>query len=410
MMRPKFEPLPPHIDEKEIDHRAKSERVYQPRLLKMSDVEAKSVSWLWPSRIPSGCVSLVVGMPGVGKSFLTAEIAARITNGRRWPDDTECRAGSVLLLTAEDDPSYTIKPRLDACGADTDRVSLLTGLYDPERPDEVDLMIGLGDIEPIAESVRSMSDCRLVVVDPIGSYMGGKTDVHRDNEVRAVLAPLAKLAEQEDIAVVMIAHRRKAASTHADDLALGSRAFTGVSRSVLHVMFDPTDEGPIASRRRLVLPGKCNLSAPAAGLAYTIEGHPASIVWDDDMVSMTANDALAAERANEHSGQKSAPKTNEAVEWLRHNLAHGPRPAKDVKRDALNDTIAGRTLDRAAQELAVVKKPAGLALPWVWHLPGDSRDYVLPSVAKESQSRQGKCAGETDETGETDDGSEDILI
>ena len=407
---PKVESLPPHVDQNEIDRRAKAERIYQPRLLKMSEVEAKSVSWLWPGRIPSECVSLVVGMPGVGKSFLTAEMAACITNGRRWPDGMTCRRGSVLLLTAEDDPSYTIRPRLDACGADADRVSLLTGLYDPDRPDEVDLMIGLGDIEPIAESVRSMDECRLVVIDPIGSYMGGKTDAHRDNEVRAVLAPLAKLAGHTDIAVVMIAHRRKSTSTHADDMALGSRAFTGISRSVLHVMFDPADEGPIGSRRRLLLPGKCNLSAPAAGLAYTIEGHPASIVWDDEPVSMTANDAVAAERDSERGGHDSAPRTNEAVEWLRHYLTDGPRPAKEIKKDASKDNIASRTLDRAATELGVVKKPGGVGLPWVWRLPNDEREYLAPSLAKESQSRQEKHHGETDEDGETETGREVIFV
>jgi len=406
----KVESLPTHVDQTEIDRRAKAERNLLPRLTKMSGVEAKSVSWLWPNRIPSGCISLIVGMPGVGKSFLTAELAACITNGGQWPDGMPCQRGSVLLLSAEDDPSYTIRPRLDACGADADRVSLLTGLYDPDRPDQVDLMIGLKDIEPIVESVRLMDECRLIIIDPIGSYMGGKTDAHRDNEVRAVLAPLAKLAELTNIAVVMIAHRRKSTSAHADDMVLGSRAFTGISRSVLHVLFDPADEGPIGAGRRLLLPGKCNLSAPIAGLAYTIEGDPPSIVWDKEPVSMTANDAVAAERDSERGGQDSAPRTNEAVEWLRHCLTDGPCPAREIKKKASEDNIASRTLDRAATQLGVVKKPGGVGLPWVWHLPNDDRKYLAPSLAKESQSRQEKHHGETDKDGETETGREDIVV
>ena len=148
----------------------------------------------------------------------------------------------------------------------------------------------------------------------------------------------------------------------------------------------------------------------AAGLAYTIEGHPASIVWDDEPVSMTANDAVAAERDSERGGHDSAPRTNEAVEWLRHYLTDGPRPAKEIKKDASKDNIASRTLDRAATELGVVKKPGGVGLPWVWLLPNDDREYLAPSFAKESQSRQEKHHGETDEDGETETGREVIFV
>ena len=45
------------------------------------------------------------------------------------------------------------------------------------------------------DALKSMPDCQLVVVDPIGSYLGG-TDSHRDNEVRGVLAPISALAEK----------------------------------------------------------------------------------------------------------------------------------------------------------------------------------------------------------------------
>ena len=67
------------------------------------------------------------------------------------------------------------------------------------------------------------------MVDPIGSFLGGSTDAHRDNDVRSVLVPVARLAEQYDTAVLVVAHRRKSPGDNADDLALGSRAFTGVA-------------------------------------------------------------------------------------------------------------------------------------------------------------------------------------
>ncbi len=74
------------------------------------------------------------------------------------------------------------------------------------------------------------------------------------------------------------------------------------------------------------------------------------------------------------------------------------------------DNIASRTLDRAATQLGVVKKPGGVGLPWVWHLPNDDREYLAPSLAKESQSRQEKHHGETDKDGETETGREDSVV
>jgi hypothetical protein len=76
---------------------------WQPTLLCMADVAARPVRWLWPERIALGRLSLLVGMPGAGKSFLTCDMAARVSTGSPWPDGGACPRGSALLVTAEDD-------------------------------------------------------------------------------------------------------------------------------------------------------------------------------------------------------------------------------------------------------------------------------------------------------------------
>src|SRR5207247_1769027 len=159
------------------------------------DVEAKPVSWLWLNRIPIGCLSLLAGLPGLGKSLLTTEAAACVSSGRVWPDGGHVRTGTVLLITAEDDLAYTLRPRLDA---------------------------------------------------------------DRDNEVRSLLNPLHKIAEDRGIAILMIAHVRKGGAIYADDMVLGSRAFTALSRTVLHLVGDDQNKN-----RRLLLPGKNNLGPQA---------------------------------------------------------------------------------------------------------------------------------------------------
>ncbi|WP_417733015.1 AAA family ATPase [Rosistilla oblonga] len=378
--------LPPHVDAAE----AEPQPTWKPRLLRMSDVESKPINWLWQDRIAAGRISLLVGQAGLGKSYLTTDMAARITTGTTWPDGSPCDRGSVLLLIAEDDPADTIRPRLDAHGADVSRVHVLTGAYRPsDAADTSDAMIGLGDVALIEDALREIPDCRLIVVDPIGSFMGGRTDAHRDNEVRSVLAPIGKMAEKYGPAVLCIAHRRKATATAADDMVLGSRAFTGLARNVWHLYAAKDDED-----LRLLLPGKSNLARRASGLAYRIAGDPGAICWEDAPVDMSADEALAQENATTRDGKHSA--ADEAESWLQDTLAAGSRLAKEVKDLARRDGIAERTLDRAAGNLGVIRGPDGFGQPWSWRLPDASQSRQDSSSIP--QSRQGEFIGETDET------------
>ncbi len=391
--------LPPFVDANEIDQRAKhlldakKSPPIRPRLLCMSDVESKPIRWLWPGRIAAGRLSLLVGMPGVGKSYLTADMAARISRGRPWPDGSPCELGSVLFLTAEDDPADTIRPRLDAHGADVSKVHVLAGAYIVDaKDDQADMMISLADINIIEAALQQIDNCRIVVVDPIGSFLGGRTDAHRDNEVRSVLAPIGKLAEKYGPAVLAIAHRRKSSGTVADDMALGSRAFTGLARSVWHLSKDRDDAG-----LRLLLPGKNNLAPESDGLAFRIAGNPGVIHWEADPVAMTADEALARENGGK-DGNHSA--IDEAEAWLRDTLANGSYYAKELKDMAKRDGISERTLDRAANNLNVRRGPDSFGGPWSWSLPEtvvatDPADDSLTSLV---QSRQVLNLGETAET------------
>lgn len=241
-----------------------------PILTCMADVEPRAISWLWPGRIPLGRITLLVGRPGEGKSFFTIDAAAHVTTGTPWPDGSFCPQGSVILISAEDDPGDTIRPRLDAHYAEVRRVHLLSAVQRVDGEGQYERLISLADVDAIEAALVKLPDCKLIVVDPIGSFLGVGTDSHRDNDVRSVLAPIAKLAEKYGPAVLVVAHRRKSAGTVADDLALGSRAFTGIARAVWHLTRDTDNK-----ERRLLLPGKNNLAREKDGLAFSIIGEPA---------------------------------------------------------------------------------------------------------------------------------------
>jgi putative DNA primase/helicase len=93
-----------------------------------SEIKPETLKWLWPGRIPLGKLTLLIGDPGLGKSLVTIDIAARISRGSNFPDGERCEVGDVIFLSAEDDAADTIRPRLDAAGADVVRIHTLEGM------------------------------------------------------------------------------------------------------------------------------------------------------------------------------------------------------------------------------------------------------------------------------------------
>jgi len=237
-----------------------------PVVVRLAEVEPQEVQWLWTGRIPLGRISLLVGMPGSGKSLLTLDMAARITRGWDWPDRSPCLQGNVLFVIGEDGLADTVRGRAEAAGADTHRLFVLTAIQRVEKDQPFQVPVCLSHIEEITQAVIK-TEPRLVVFDPIGHFIPADIDANVENHVRLVLGRLAELAEQHQTAVLLVAHRRKAKVEFADDVVLGSRAFVGLARAVWHVCKDAEDEN-----RRLLVPGKNNLAPPMDGLAFWIKG------------------------------------------------------------------------------------------------------------------------------------------
>jgi putative DNA primase/helicase len=375
---------------------------FAPNLVCMADVVPVSVSWLWPERIAIGRITLLVGRPGTGKSYFTAWLAAALSTGRRFPDGCFDTLGDTILMSAEDNPSDIIRPRLDACEADCSRVHVLESAKANDANGKiVERLVTLSDLPIIEAAIAHRKETRLLVVDPIGSYLGRDADAHRDNEVRSVLAPLADLAKRFKVAVVLVAHTRKAAGDSADDLVLGSRAFTGLARTVWHLFRDNKDKN-----RHLLLPGKNNLGPPRDGLAFRLEGEPLPAVqWEDGSVQMSADDALAAESrsaAEKRVPGPAADKKLAAGRWLAEALAAGPQTLVDLRERSEQAGHRWRTVQDAANDLDVDKYRSGFGGGALWRLPSIGKEpcangVEVPqgennSASLHEQEKQGKNA------------------
>lgn len=338
----------------------KQNALVQPVLTRLSDVAPQPVQWLWPGRIAIGKLTLICGDPGLGKSFVTLDLAARTTTGQAWPDGEPNGngPGRVILLNAEDDLSDTIRPRLDAAHADPQRVIALTGReWQDANGQQARANIGLGDIATIETAIQQTPDCQLVIVDPVSAYMG-RLDSHKNADVRAVLAPLAELANRYRVAVVMVTHLNKMAGGRALYRAMGSLGFVAATRAAFLVVADQRDPA-----RRLFLPMKNNLGRDRAGLAYRlVDG---AVAWESGAINVSADEALAAQ-ADRAGGQGVR---HAATEWLRDLLAEGPMEAVEIEELAEAAGFKG-SLRRARESLPikVYRERGSTSGPWWWRI------------------------------------------
>ena len=114
-----------------IEKEVCSENSTQAIVVRLSDIQSEPISWLWQGRIALGKLTLIVGDPGLGKSLLTATLAAIVSKGYSCPvDNKKAPMGDVVLLSAEDDAADTIKPRLEAAEADCARIHILKAVQE----------------------------------------------------------------------------------------------------------------------------------------------------------------------------------------------------------------------------------------------------------------------------------------
>jgi hypothetical protein len=323
----------------------------------LSEVEPELVQWLWQDRLPRGKLAVLEGDPGLGKSAVTLDVAARVSAGLELPDGEGCEPAGVVLLSAEDGLADTIRPRLDAAGADTERIVALSTVAEG-RTDERTICIP-NDLHIVERAIGRVG-AALVIADPLMAFLGEKTDAHKDQHIRRALAPTAALAERTGATILIVRHLNKAAGGNTLYRGGGSIGIIGAARSGLVVAKDPEDP-----ERRILAANKHNLSSAAPSLVFSLETAPngaARVAWGGTS-ELSASDILKEPADSE---QRSA--LFEAKGFLLTELADGPVAAERVKKDARGAGVSERTLKRAKRTLGVESKKGGDGC-WTWILP-----------------------------------------
>ena len=312
------------------------------KMIKMSDIEAQEIEWLWYPYIAYGKLAIVQGDPGDGKTTLILNLAAKLTKGEGLDENMKVMEPmNVIYQTAEDGLADTVKPRLLQAGADCEKVLVI---------DESEKSLSMLD-ERIEEALIK-TGARVLILDPILAYLGSGKDMNRANEVRNMTKRLAALAEKYKCAIILIGHMNKAAGNKAAYRGMGSIDFYAVARSVLLV---GRVEGEPNIRAMVQI--KNNLAEFGHAKAFRLSEE--GFRWLGDY-EITADEVLGG----------YAPKINK-LEQAKDLLRELSKELEKVESNSIYDmakeqNISKRTLENAKREMGIrAKRENG---SWYWPL------------------------------------------
>ena len=359
-------------------------------LVRLSDVTPEQVAWLWEGRLPVGKLVLLDGDPSLGKSTLGLTFAAHVSTGKPWPDGAHCEPGDVVLMSAEDGLSDTVRPRLDAAGGDPARVHALTEIRYVDQDGKVSSRPPtLADTAVLRELVTSVQ-AKLLIVDVLMAYLA-KSDAHRDQDMRTVLHPVAQLAEDTGCTVLLLRHLNKATGGSAMYRGGGSIGIVGAARAAFLVAPDPDDE---SGQTRVLASIKSNLAVTPPAMTYRLESapdsHVARVVWLGESAHR-ADSLLSAPADAEERTER-----DEAADWLVGYLADngGTAERKNVFKAARAAGFSEATLKRAKDKARVKHESSGFPRTTVWML-----DPVSSVSSHDPQQKNCELTEPTEPTG-----------
>jgi len=345
-----------------------SPRAHQRRFV---DLENRPVAWLWPGWVPLGKLTLLDGDPGLGKSTLLLDLAARVSHKGLMPDGSQGVRGHVVILSAEDGVEDTIRPRLEAGAAALERIHALAHVS--ERGAERCLEIPR-DLALLEQQLADV-DARLLIIDPLAAFLCGR-DANKDQAIRRVLYQLSRIAERRRCAVICMRHLNKSSGGKALYRGNMSIGVIGHARAGLLVAPDPDDAAV-----RILAVTKCNLAAAPASLRFRLvpwtggegEGEVCRIDWIGTS-AYGADQILQAFPGAEERETRAEATTKVAlgVTLLGELLAQGPLEIRRLKKECAAAGLSTRTVERAARRLGlrlrhVVVEGSNV---YTWELPG----------------------------------------
>lgn len=300
----------------------------------------ENITWLWQDRIPQGMLTLAAGEAGEGKSTVMAAIVGIVTRAGEWPDGTESEEpGRCIWLSVEDPLNSVLLPRAVAANVDRSKLSVIVGVRNSDGGESVFSL--QDDLTLLRAELSKHPDTRLIVIDPITAYMHGKKriDMNNASELRAILTPLARLAEEAQVAVICVTHLNKDDSRSFIHRVMGSQAWTAAARVVW--AFGRVPDSP--TREAVMIEAKRNVGKRVPAIRYRLEGttvrdrgtkiDTSKVDWAGTDPDISIQDVFGGQRG---------PRATASIAckaWLRARLSDGP----------VSDTVLNAEAARASE-------------------------------------------------------------
>lgn len=322
-----------------------------------SSVQETEVEWLWYPYIPYGKLTLLQGDPGEGKSTFILNIAALLTTGKAMPDGYSASGmQTVIYQCCEDGAADTVKPRLMAAGADCRKVAYIV---DGEEA----LTLDDGRIE---EAIIK-TGARLLIMDPLQSFVPQDGDLHNAGRMRSLLGNLAAVAEKHRCAIVLVGHMNKSQNGKSLYRGLGNIDITAIVRSVLMVERDEDDP-----KIRYMFPIKSSLAVEGDAIAFKFDRRH-GFQW----IGPCAHKHF---EETEEEVQENKVETAERI--LKNLLMERDMPSTQIINLTAQVGISERTINKVKKKLGITSYRT--ENKWYWSLPGDG---CVPSRAEAGDGR-----------------------
>lgn len=320
------------------------------KVICLRDVIAEEIIWLWKPFIAIGEFTIIEGIEGLGKSWIACALACAVADGIKLPfsDIEPLEAGNVLMLSAEDSLSHTIKPRLDSMRVNLNKVFALDDVFSLDNPKDLIKF----------ESVVAEYEPKLVIIDPLFSYTGGK-NLNQESESRPLARKLIAIAQKFQCAVVGVRHIGKAKGNgDARAAGMGSVAWGSSARSVLLVGSDQE------TNEKAICQIKTNL-AKIAKISVGFEIENDSFYWKSEPSLLTKERMLAQPQDSEKKSEQS-----EAVAFLREALSAGEPESKLIQKEARQLGITDYAFRKAKSFLQIesFKKGGHFGGKNIWYM------------------------------------------
>jgi AAA domain len=283
----------------------------------------------------------------------------------------------------------TVRPRLEAVGADLDRVRFVSIKTAEGFEDGITIPDDMDEFERLVAEVEA----RLVVVDPLVAHLPTSIDSHKDQSVRRALAPLYRLAETSNCAVLALLHLNKATGLAPLMRLGGSGAFGNAARSVLLLDRDPDDPDGEEGNQRVLAHIKCNVAPLAPSLVYSVAPIVLPATGSDPEVETSRLELIGESPHNGRallataSEEERSSALDDAREFLLAELEDGQRrPAEELFKAARRNGISDRTLQRARKTLGAKTEKAGFGRGWEWWLAKAPSEASKPPFLHEGSS------------------------